>query len=71
MIKFKFKKSARVNAGLLSGAAFIAMAIHSWGLHVSTALIFLAISLGFLLGIVCLAAFVAFLIKLARGSPDR
>lgn len=69
-MKFKFKKSSRTTAGLLSGACFIFLAIFSWGLPVKTALVFLLLCVASLFVIVCFAAVLGYLIHLARGKSS-
>lgn len=67
-VKFKLKKSSRVYAGLIAGAAFIALAIKSWGLSVETAVTYLLICLAALLIIVALAAIIALLIRILQNN---
>jgi hypothetical protein len=70
VIRFRFKKRARLLSSMIASAAFIGLAIYGWGLPISDALAFLVLCVVFLLVIVALALVSGWLLRWVRQRRD-
>ncbi len=70
MIKIRFRRGSILSVGLMSGAAFLALAVFGWDFPIETVLVYLAICIGFVIIIAALALVTVWLLKLIGGRND-
>lgn len=69
-IKLRVSKRTRLISHILASAAFIGLFIWGWGLEVKTAITYFVICAAFLVAILCVAAVLAFLMRIIQKSFD-